>query len=114
MKAKISSHNFKVKKEEEETQPLYGCNCTRAIGPCPLDGNCLVNSLVYKSEIKEDTNNNTETYTGLTSRTFKKRYYEHRNSVNHRDSDHSTTLSSHIWKLKDKNENFKNQVECHR
>ena len=64
-----------------------------------------MNSVIYKTEVKED-NNNTETYTGLTSRTFKKRYYEHRNSVNHRDSDHSTTLSSHIWNLKDKNENF--------
>ena len=32
--------------------------------------------------------------------------HEHRGSINHRDSDHSTTLSSHIWDLKDANKNF--------
>ena len=37
---------------------------------------------------------------------FKKRYYGHRHSFKNRNSEHSTTLSSHIWNLKDKNENY--------
>ena len=41
MKQKISNRNFKDKKTEEERQPTYGCNCTRAMGPCPLGGKCL-------------------------------------------------------------------------
>ena len=74
------------------------------MGPCPLGGNCLVDSVVYKTEVKD--NNNTNTYTGLTCNTFKDRFYGHRHSFRYRDSKQSTTLSSHIWKLKDKNENF--------
>ena len=40
------------------------------------------------------------------SHTFKKRYYSHRQSFNGRNLQHSTTLSSHIWNLKDKNLNY--------
>ena len=105
---KISNHNFQVQKEEEEIQPIQGCNCTRAIGPCPLGGNCLVDSVVYKAEVK-DANSNCSTYTGLTSNTFKQRYYGHRHSFKYRNSDHSTTLSSHIWDLRDENENYEIQ-----
>ena len=76
MKQKISNRNFKVKKTEEERQPTYGCNCTRAMGPCPLGGKCLVNSVVYKAEVVEN-NSTSNTYTGLTSNTFKDRYYGH-------------------------------------
>ena len=104
MKQKISKHNHKVKKEEE-TQSHYGCNCTKVIGPCPLSGNCLVDSVIYKAEVLED-NHTKNTYTGLTSNTFKDRYYGHRSSFNVRNSDNSTTLSTHVWNLKDKNENY--------
>ena len=99
-KQKISTHNFKVQKEEEETQSPEKCNCTGAMGPCPLDGNCLVSS--------EITGNNSAptTYRGLTSNTFKRRFYSHRQSFEKRKLEHSTTLSSHIWNMKDKNENF--------
>ena len=75
------------------------------MGPCPLGGKCLTPSIIYKAEVK-DQNSVTETYTGLTSRRFKDRFYEHRGSINHGDSDHSTTQSSHIWNLKDANKNF--------
>ena len=66
MKKKITSHNIKVQKTEEDQQMDPGCNCTGAMGPCPLDGKCLVNS-----EVK-DSNNYKQTYTGLTAGTFKK------------------------------------------
>ena len=39
-------------------------------------------------------NNNTSTYTGLTSNTFKQRFYGHRHSFKNQNSEHSTTLSS--------------------
>ena len=64
MKQKISNQSFKVIKTEEERQPTYGCNCTRAMGPCPLGGKCLVNYVVYKAEVVEN-NSTSNTYTGL-------------------------------------------------
>ena len=48
----------------------------------------------------------TQTYTGLTSRTFKQSFYGHSHSFNNRDSTTSTTLSSCIWELKDQDRDF--------
>ena len=104
LKKKISNHNFKILKPEEQTENR-GCNCTGVMGPCPMDGNCLVNSVIYRAEVTDENSNKT-TYTGLTSNTFKKRYYAHRQSFEKQNLQHSTTLSSHIWDLKDKNLNY--------
>ena len=104
-KQKIAIHNSRAKRIETEPQPLPGCNCTGVMGACPLGGQCLVKSVVYGAEVL-DSNQNVETYTGLTANTFKKRFYKHRESFNKEDSEHSTSLSCHIWNLKRQNENF--------
>jgi hypothetical protein len=104
MKQKISAHNFKVLKGEE-VQPDNGCNCNGEMGDCPLEGNCLVNSVIYRAEVTGE-NSDKQTYTGLTSNTFKRRYYGHRHSFNTRNPKTATTLSSHIWNLKDRNEEY--------
>ena len=104
MKQKIAKHNVKVQKGETDTQTHYGCNCSGVMGPCPLEGNCLVPSVVYRAEVTDDSNSTT--YTGLTCNTFKQRFYGHRHSFNNRNSEHSSTLSSHIWRLKDNNDNY--------
>ena len=104
MQQKINLHNQKIK-NTETAETRRKCNCSGQMGPCPMNGNCLVKSVVYKAEVC-DENQNTETYTGLTSRTFKDRFYNHRSSFNHEDSEHSTTLSTHIWKLKNDGTNF--------
>ena len=44
----------------------------------------------------------TETYTGLSEPTFKKRYNGHISTFKHEDANH-TTLSKHVWVLKNKN-----------
>ena len=54
MKQKISSHNFKAQKDEEG-QPDFGCNCSGVMGPCPMEGKCLVNSVVYRAEVVAKT-----------------------------------------------------------
>ena len=56
-------------------------------------------------ELVTDDSNST-TYTGLTCNTFKQRFYGHRHSFNNRTSERSSTLSSHIWRLKDNNDNY--------
>ena len=94
-KQKIAIHNSRAKRIETEPQPLPGCNCTGVMGACPLGGQCLVKSVVYGAEVL-DSNQNVETYTGLTANTFKKRFYKHRESFNKEDSEHSTSLSCHI------------------
>jgi hypothetical protein len=48
----------------------------------------------------------TNTYTGLTGNTFKERYNKHSSSFRNRSEENSTTLSSHIWRLKDSKTKF--------
>ena len=43
-----------------------------------------------------------ETYTGLTAKTFKERFYGHNGNINNRDQT-GTKLSQYIWDLKDNN-----------
>ena len=100
-KAAISRHNQKLLKENQakdiQATPQPGCNCNK--GPCPLvSNNCTVDHVIYRATVK-DENQNIETYTGLTRNTFKKRYNGHTYSFNYR-GENSTTLSSHLWKLK--------------
>ena len=105
LKSKISKHNFKILKGSNSFESENGCNCRKSMGPCPFNGNCLAESLIYRAEVI-DENANLATYTGLTSNSFKKRHYRHKQSFKHRKLEHDTTLSSHIWSLKDENVNF--------
>ncbi|KAJ8021258.1 hypothetical protein HOLleu_38405 [Holothuria leucospilota] len=78
------------------------CNC-RAQTQCPLEGNCLANTIVYQATVTRHDNNKEESYIGLTENTFKTRYTAHKSSFNHKDKRNATTLSEYIWKLKDTN-----------
>ena len=106
LKSKISSHNFKILKEEETPMSRGGCNCRKSRGPCPLGGNCLIDNLVYRAEVI-DENDNRATYTGLTGNSFKTRHYRHRSTFKNRKLEHDTTLASYIWTLKDQNTDFR-------
>ena len=101
IKKQISTHNSRVQKEGgnlEEDIPI--CNCRNP--PCPLDGRCKsTKSSIYKATVV-DINGHVETYTGATKNTFKERYYGHAQSFRLKEKEHATTLSSYIWKLKDK------------
>ena len=104
LKRHISRHNGKILRPEREQAEIPSCNCRTP--PCPMDGKCLsTRSVVYRATVT-DENNNKETYTGLTKNTFKQRYYSHKNSFKKRKKEHDTTLSAHIWKLKDGNTDF--------
>ena len=53
-----------------------------------------------------EENGASNTYTGLTGSTFKKRYYGHSSSFRNREEEHNTTLSTHIWRLKDEGKRY--------
>ena len=102
-KSKIARHNQKLLNNQEEQNTNHGCNCTNE--PCPLETeNCQSHHVVYRATV-EDENQNIKTYTGLTRNTFKRRFSAHKYSFNHR-GENSTTLSTHLWKLKDENTDF--------
>ena len=99
MKQRIGKHNAKILRMKNE-EPS-GCNC-RDKTKCPIPGNCNQSNIVYQADVHAE--NKIMKYFGSTI-DFKSRYSKHKSSFNKRPTMH-TTLSSYIWKLKDKNVNF--------
>ena len=113
MKAHISAHNKKIL--GNECQLTEECNCRPNGLSCPLNGQCLTKSIVYKATVTSNQPNlETKTYHGMTANEFKRRYYGHKHDMSHKEK-YGTTLSRYIWRLKDirsklsirRQENFK-------
>ena len=80
------------------------CSCPKK-SVCPLNSNCLEKNVVYQATVissDEDTAN----YIGLSAPRFKDRLANHKKSFKNLKYAHETTLSTHIWKLKEKKLNF--------
>ena len=99
MKAHFSVHNRKILKNDENV--AEGCNCRPSNkDPCPLDGECLTESVVYKATVSTNQPNmNERTYHGMTENSFKERWYGHRSDFKHEEK-YGTALSRYVWKLK--------------
>ena len=61
--------------------------------------------VVYQAK-EISSNGDTANYIGLSTPRFKDRLANHRKSFKNLKYAHETTLSTHIWKLKEKNLNF--------
>ena len=107
VKQLIDGHNKAILKNAETAQPQQDdgkkCNCRRK-EECPLDGECLVNEVVYQATV--ETQDTKETYIGLTANQFKARYRNHQMSFRHEKRRNETELSKHLWKLKEENKDF--------
>ena len=53
------------------------CNC-RKKEECPLQGECVIESVVYKARVKEESSGEEVSYIGSTEGPFKQRLYGHR------------------------------------
>ena len=82
-----------------------GCNCRGGVGNCPASGECQKDKVVYRASVTTE-DGDTEFYTGLTGDTFKNRFGGHKTSFNNPKYKHKTTLSTHVWKLKEQKTNF--------
>ena len=98
-----SGHN-NLKNQNSEDKP--GCNCRS--GPCPVDGKCLTEGLVYTGTI--DTRRANYTYYGSTGNTFKERLSGHKQDMKNQDRP-GTTLSSKFWELKNEHPNDTPEVQ---
>ena len=74
-----------------------------------MGGQCLAENVIYQATVKETNTSNeqsTETYVGLTAPNFKSRLANHIKSFKNREYATETTLSSHIWSIKDRGSTF--------
>ena len=105
--ALIRAHNAKILKvsRSKNVEAPKTCDCSRN-NPCPVEGKCLESNVIYEAEVSH-TNSNTEPkiYRGLASTSFKIRYTNHKSDIKNR-ARKGTELSTYIWALKEKNEDF--------
>ena len=108
MKKHLARHNNKILKDDIEQQmpwlkEVIRCNCQAHKKPvCPMPGACNIHNCIYICTVTQTHNCHKEYYTGAT-KNFKKRYYSHHASFVNSDHPNPTTLSRHIWNLKDRN-----------
>ena len=95
----INKHNSNILRSKPKE---LKCNC-RDQAECPLPGNgkCRTDKVIYRATV--EANNQVETYVGLTAGELKTRYQQHKSDFNNTSDKNATTLSTHIWNLKDHN-----------
>ena len=105
MKSIISGHNKQIlqkSRAEADNAPIKLCNCQKK-AQCPLNGACLTKSVIYQVTVTlKDEPDEAKVYTGLTDNTFKEIFSGHKYSFTHTAQRDSTTLSQHVWQLKDR------------
>ena len=77
------------------------CNC-KVNETCPFRGNCLTESLVYRTNVINGWAKDRTNYIVLTENTYKDRLYRHRNSFRYENKINCTELSKHVWDLRKK------------
>ena len=98
----IKSHNSAVLKPKKAESRK--CNCRKPEN-CPLQGECLTSSVVYKATVK--TSKAEKFYVGIAEGEFKTRWSDHMTSFRKPRYEHKTTLSTYIWSVRDSGEDPK-------
>ena len=102
----IKSHNKQLLQKHQDKAvkgAAPACNC-RSKKSCPLNGQCLADSLVYMATLSTD--NGKYSYVGMTEGTFKKRFSSHGTSFRLERYKTVTKLSEKVWQLKDRGSKY--------
>ena len=102
----VSGHNKEILQEGTQSDGGRMCNCKGGTQSCPVGGKCLTRCVVYEATVTQTLTGHKETYTGVTGRAFKDRLYEHRTDMNCAEGRDKTSLSAHIWDLKDSSTDY--------
>ena len=106
MASHIASHNKKIlqNSREQDVRERRTCNCEQPEN-CPLNGNCLQEAAVYQADVTPETEE-AQSYLGLTEPPFKGRWLDHCTSFRYEKYKSKSKLSTFIWKLQKKRENY--------
>ena len=103
LKAKIGSHNKKlIFNFLQKKFVKKDCNCQKS-RECPLDGKCVVESVVYKAEVLKPGENEGEGhfYVGLAGGPFKTRLANHLQSFKNINKKKQSKLAEFVWRMKE-------------
>ena len=96
MSSLIKTHNKRILSNNTVDDTRKGCNYRDGVASCPMRGNCLDKSMVYKADVS--TSRGMKHCYGQTFKTFKERFYQHDLRNSHKAD--STTLSQFVWKIR--------------
>ena len=102
----ITSHNRGILNRPTAGNESRPCDC-RVRENCPLQGRCVVSSVIYRAEVIRADNNTSESYVGVTEGPFKIRYNNHQSDFRNEHRWDKTELSKHIWFLRNNNINYR-------
>ena len=102
IQALITANNRRLLKGNNNDEPVRLCNCRRGT-VCPAGGKWLEEGVVYEATISS-VNTDKKVYVGSTSSSLKLRISNHACDFRLRSREHSTTMSSYVWSLKDRGE----------
>ena len=103
IKQNIANHNKAIQsKEKMREEQIKLCNC-RNRTLCRMQGNCLQLGVVYQATVTQTNTMREDIYIGITENEFKTRYNQHSSSFRLSHKSSATSLSDHIWKLKQNN-----------
>ena len=73
-----------------------------AIGEdCLLQNQCLIPNIVYRADVRCETNKDYKFLSGAAQTPFTERFQNHSRDFNHKEYINSAELSKYIWSLKD-------------
>jgi hypothetical protein len=109
VKNRIMAHNKKILNElETNPEEKRLCNC-RIKNNCPVNGQCLLNNVVYKATVV--TKSETKSYIGSAGNSFKERFTGHKQSFKSEAKRNTTALAKYIWEMKDSGTDYNLQWE---
>ena len=91
-----SSHNRNILSPKQQS---FGWNC-RVKNECPPNGECQAPSVIYRTGVVNDSNDEEKLYFGLADTTFKEMYRNHIRDFKNEKYENSTELAKYIWQLK--------------
>ena len=102
----VANHNKKILNKEHQVEDPP-CNCRGGMQNCPVDGKCKIEGVVYKAKISETSTGVEKHYIGMTGRSFKRRWDEHKTNFNKKidkrnPTKYTPSLYTHVWDLRDK------------
>jgi hypothetical protein len=98
----VSRHNAQLLKGDRQLPSHPACNCRAGVNRCPVQGKCQQAGVVYKASVTDNSTGQVDTYIGMTGRTFKERWNEHKHDIKSVSGKEKTKLSIHVWDIKDK------------
>ena len=102
VQAIITANNRRLLNKVGGVQQAKLCNCRRGV-VCPAGGKCLEEGVVYQATISSE-NTEDRVYVGSTATSLKLRMTNHACDFRLKSREHSTTMSSYVWKLKERGE----------